>query len=306
MDAFLNTPRAEQTYKELSSRIKVHLKEELEVVRREEMSKTFKPGGGRPEGGGGLQSALAGVGGEDFQPSASAKKRAKQDAKVQALAAQLAEQAGVGSSQLTAQNLAALAAKGGGKGGGSTKGGGFVKKKVCYKFLDGKCEHSADKCSFAHDKSLPDTRSPGSKGNTPPGSTSSKSSNRSLTTDDGTKICHFHKPWKTPAATCRNGAQCKFAHVNEQPMAKGGVARMRGMAAATLALIAATVKGCGFAAPATAVSDFNLNAIANYNFDFFNDNSHEQRCSAMPVTFCDEVDEICYVTAKGSKFGKVK
>ena len=39
MDAFLNTPRAKQTYKELSSRIKVHLKEELEAIRREEMSK---------------------------------------------------------------------------------------------------------------------------------------------------------------------------------------------------------------------------------------------------------------------------
>ena len=62
MDAFLNTPRAEQTYKELSSRIKVRLKE-LELVRREEMSKTFKPGGGRTEGGG-LQSALAATGGE--------------------------------------------------------------------------------------------------------------------------------------------------------------------------------------------------------------------------------------------------
>ena len=278
MDSYFNLPRDDRTYHELRARVKTHIKEQLEAVRREEQSKALKP-----LVRGDLQSALIAKHGFEKVVSATAKKKAT------AAAVRAAAAAVEGIQPLTAENLAALAAKGLSKGKGKGEGED-LKSKACYRFLDGKCDKSAKDCSFAHDRSLPDTRTskPGEPGYTPPASnTSSASSSASTmrasqTDSNGKKICRIHQPWRDPPKVCRSGSACNYAHVDEKPKrATGGVGKLIG-GAVTLAVIASAISGCdpnqdliGFAQPARMLNHTNY----HYDFDFFN-NDNNFACSS--------------------------
>ena len=90
MDSYLNLPRDDRSYAELRARVKTHVKEQLETIRREEQSKALKP-----LVRGDLHSALlAADGTEIWLPSAAAKKKAA--AAVRAAVKAAAEAAGAG------------------------------------------------------------------------------------------------------------------------------------------------------------------------------------------------------------------